>query len=198
MDDGREAVVGVAICLYTIRMVALVPIRKVFIVAITCVVVAIAGAYFASTEKRDSPIEAAACTQEALLCADGSSVGRVGPSCEFALCPEAIEVERPGMPKPLAIEQTGEFSGVSLTPLAVTEDERCPADDACELPGKLKVRARLSGGDDTKEVTITLGERLAFAGRNVALVGVAPLVRKGVPLDPEDYILTFAVSETAP
>ena len=27
-----------------------------------------------------------ACTQEAKICPDGSSVGRVGPKCEFALC----------------------------------------------------------------------------------------------------------------
>jgi hypothetical protein len=27
------------------------------------------------------------CTMEAMLCPDGSSVGRVGPKCEFAPCP---------------------------------------------------------------------------------------------------------------
>jgi len=31
--------------------------------------------------------DAAACTLEAMVCPDGSSVGRVGPSCEFAPCP---------------------------------------------------------------------------------------------------------------
>lgn len=29
------------------------------------------------------------CTAEAKLCPDGSYVGRVGPSCEFAECPGA-------------------------------------------------------------------------------------------------------------
>ncbi|MEK7652508.1 MAG: hypothetical protein AAB334_00980 [Patescibacteria group bacterium] len=28
------------------------------------------------------------CTTEAKLCPDGSGVGRVGPNCEFAPCPE--------------------------------------------------------------------------------------------------------------
>ena len=28
-----------------------------------------------------------ACTQEAMLCPDGSFVGRTGPNCEFAPCP---------------------------------------------------------------------------------------------------------------
>lgn len=29
-----------------------------------------------------------ACTQEAKICSDGSAVGRTGPNCEFAACPE--------------------------------------------------------------------------------------------------------------
>ena len=28
-----------------------------------------------------------ACTQEVMVCSDGTSVGRVGPNCEFASCP---------------------------------------------------------------------------------------------------------------
>jgi hypothetical protein len=28
-----------------------------------------------------------ACTQEAMICPDGSAVGRTGPKCEFAPCP---------------------------------------------------------------------------------------------------------------
>ncbi|HEY4522467.1 MAG TPA: hypothetical protein VJH91_02425 [Candidatus Paceibacterota bacterium] len=30
------------------------------------------------------------CTQEAKMCPDGSSVGRTGPNCEFALCPGEV------------------------------------------------------------------------------------------------------------
>jgi len=33
------------------------------------------------------------CTQEAKLCSDGSAVGRTGPNCEFATCPEEISTE---------------------------------------------------------------------------------------------------------
>lgn len=35
----------------------------------------------------DMPSGSVACTQEARLCPDGSSVGRTGPNCEFAACP---------------------------------------------------------------------------------------------------------------
>jgi hypothetical protein len=31
-----------------------------------------------------------ACTMDAKVCPDGSAVGRSGPNCEFAPCPEAV------------------------------------------------------------------------------------------------------------
>lgn len=41
---------------------------------------------------KDSPLlengeEGVACTMEAKICPDGSSVGRQGPNCEFSPCP---------------------------------------------------------------------------------------------------------------
>ncbi len=30
------------------------------------------------------------CTQEAMMCPDGSYVGRTGPKCEFTPCPEPV------------------------------------------------------------------------------------------------------------
>ena len=37
-------------------------------------------------------IEQKACTMEAKLCPDGSAVGRTGPNCEFAPCPESNQI----------------------------------------------------------------------------------------------------------
>ena len=54
------------------------------IVAVLAVVVYVFGAkYFTSGSKPT------ACTQEAMICPDGSSVGRTGLNCEFAPCPTA-------------------------------------------------------------------------------------------------------------
>ena len=44
-------------------------------------------AYMQVTSPRDG--SSVACTMEAKICPDGSSVGRVGPDCEFAPCPTA-------------------------------------------------------------------------------------------------------------
>ncbi|MFH1106969.1 MAG: hypothetical protein V1787_03665 [Candidatus Micrarchaeota archaeon] len=36
-----------------------------------------------------------ACTEEARICADGTAVGRVPPSCEFAPCPSFVPTATP-------------------------------------------------------------------------------------------------------
>ena len=41
--------------------------------------------YYSDINKQKNPV---ACTMEAKICPDGSSVGRVGPKCEFASCPD--------------------------------------------------------------------------------------------------------------
>lgn len=51
------------------------------VVLLVLVVVAFVGIKFLNQPKQ------IACTQEAKICPDGSSVGRTGPNCDFAECP---------------------------------------------------------------------------------------------------------------
>ncbi len=60
--------------------------KKTFIILIVLLVV-LTGAWFGLRFLIDGE-EPVACTQDAKLCPDGSYVGRVGPDCEFALCPD--------------------------------------------------------------------------------------------------------------
>lgn len=53
--------------------------------AVLVLILLAGGAYFYMSSGHTSG--KIACTQEAKLCPDGSSVGRSGPNCEFALCP---------------------------------------------------------------------------------------------------------------
>ncbi len=54
---------------------------------------ALGGLAAACTPKKQttSPEQAGpvACTKDAMVCPDGSAVGRTGANCEFAPCPEA-------------------------------------------------------------------------------------------------------------
>ena len=56
------------------------------VIALLAIAAYVVGAMFFSP-KSTSP---KACTAEAKICPDGSSVGRTGPNCEFAACPSAV------------------------------------------------------------------------------------------------------------
>jgi len=52
------------------------------------IIVLLSILFFAAACKPVLPNEPV-CTREAKLCPDGSSVGRIGPNCEFAPCPQS-------------------------------------------------------------------------------------------------------------
>lgn len=51
------------------------------------------AAWFTLPSSSTTTPEPVFCTQEAMLCPDGSYVGRTGPNCEFAACPAAPTVD---------------------------------------------------------------------------------------------------------
>ena len=60
--------------------------KKYLIIIITIIILAVilgGGYYIYSKLEQQKPV---ACTTEAKICPDGSSVGRTGPNCEFASC----------------------------------------------------------------------------------------------------------------
>lgn len=59
---------------------------------IILIAIATAGGFFVADVAKDST--PAACTLEAKICPDGSAVGRSGPNCEFAACPD-VSTELP-------------------------------------------------------------------------------------------------------
>jgi len=64
--------------------------KSIFIIfLIICVAIVLVAGYFIYQKYLLSNIKQnpTACTMEAKICPDGSSVGRQGPNCEFAQCP---------------------------------------------------------------------------------------------------------------
>lgn len=51
------------------------------------ILVVIAGVYLWITKNGSYEDEQIMCTADALICPDGSAVGRTGPNCEFSACP---------------------------------------------------------------------------------------------------------------
>jgi len=65
---------------------------KKFLIIIFVLGVIAVGAYFGVQQfKKSQSNKPTACTMEAKLCPDGSSVGRTGPLCEFEACPTVTQ-----------------------------------------------------------------------------------------------------------
>lgn len=62
--------------------------RKTLIFSLAAVLLLVAGCAKKAVPEAAAP-EQKACTMEAKMCPDGSYVGRTGPDCEFAPCPES-------------------------------------------------------------------------------------------------------------
>ncbi len=106
------------------------------------------------------------CTMEAKLCPDGSSVGRSGPKCEFASCPEASNVSS-------VLGRSVVQNGLNITPIMIVEDSRCPVDVQCIQAGRLVVKTRferVDGFGGVKELNVELGKSVEVLGMWVNLV----------------------------
>ncbi len=67
-----------------------------------------------------------ACTLDAKVCPDGSVVGRVGPDCEFAKCPETTTEPATDTPLPKHFPKTPIPSVQSVCAEGETKDAVCP------------------------------------------------------------------------
>ncbi len=64
-------------------------------VLVPLLVLAVWSGFGMGAVKKDIP-ENIACTMDAKICSDGSAVGRTGPKCEFAPCPDEGSTVSPG------------------------------------------------------------------------------------------------------
>lgn len=70
-----------------------------------------------------------------------------------------------------AIGETADLGGgLTVRPLAVIEDSRCPNNVTCIWAGRLRLRANVSGED----VELTFGEALVTAHGSLMLAAVSP------------------------
>jgi len=56
----------------------------IFLIIILVILILSVGGFYFFTNKK---VNTVACAQEAMICPDGSAVGRTGPNCAFAPCP---------------------------------------------------------------------------------------------------------------
>lgn len=138
--------------------------------------------------------EGIVCTMDAKICPDGSSVGRVPPTCEFAQCRPSSATATRGE---VSLGQTITLNQVSITPVSVVEDSRCPVDVTCIQAGttRLQVRIKTALGESTQ--TVRLEQPLSMEGVRIEFVGVTPAPRSTEQIIPSVYRFTFEVRESS-
>jgi hypothetical protein len=86
------------------------------------------------------------------------------------------------------LNEVATLDGITVRPLAVIEDSRCPASVQCVWAGRVRISAEVSG-EGTRE--LTLGESLTLSGGTLTLVDVRPSKRTPEPISPREYEFTF-------
>ena len=161
--------------------------------ALALVAFLIVGVY-----RQPAPVVGQECTMEAKICPDGSSVGRTGPNCEFAACSPVTGDPTPA-PKNVTVRtiigQTVNALDVSITPLSVQDDSRCPIDVQCIWAGTIHVRVTLTSGLGTAHETFEIGSSITTEAEIITLTEAAPYPKAGVSILPSDYVFTFDVAK---
>ena len=145
------------------------------------------------------------CAMDAKVCPDGSYVGRGGPVCAFAECPAftatstatttATSTNVSGTVAKLG--QTVTIDGISITPISITEESRCPTDVQCIQAGTVIIKAKLSSDTSISETSLKLGNAISFSNKYVTLDGVIPKPNTKFTTKDSDYSFSFSVTRSA-
>ncbi|MEK7463913.1 MAG: hypothetical protein AAB610_02195 [Patescibacteria group bacterium] len=131
--------------------------------------------------------ETVICTMDAMMCPDGSYVGRTGLKCEF-VCPD-VTATSTTVKATLGLNEPFDFNGMELIALAVTEDSRCPSDVTCIQSGRAKVA--LNVGSSTAE--IEEGQTIAIESLSITLDQVVPYPVSTRKTADDEYRFSFSV-----
>ena len=153
---------------------------------------AVIGAFsYLIFQQSSLPPKNVACTSDAKLCPDGSAVGRTGPNCEFAPCPEIVVPVSNSLD--LGIGQTGEVEGVSIMPLEVAEDSRCPLDVVCIQAGTVRLKVEVAIGAEKYLENFLLGHQTDIKSVQITLTEVTPAPNSKVTITPDQYKFLFTI-----
>ena len=86
---------------------------------------------------------------------------------------------------------------VTIKPLKVENDSRCPADAACVSQGSATVQAEIGLNGATKTYSFVLGAPMTIDGfGSVTLLNVTPMRYSGISIKDSDYKFVFSIAST--
>lgn len=92
----------------------------------------------------------------------------------------------------VALDEEFVAGAVSVTPIEVLEDSRCPINARCVWAGQVRIRAQVEREGQETVVELTSGESLPVFSGNLTLSQVWPAVTTQEPISgPENYRFHF-------
>lgn len=93
----------------------------------------------------------------------------------------------------VAIGRSAVINGLRITPLAVVEDSRCPADVQCVWAGRLVVLTRIEapGGGEELQLKVEAGKPVSLYGGRLTLADARPAKSAGQVIRASDYRFTY-------
>lgn len=95
----------------------------------------------------------------------------------------------------LSLEEEGSALGVSITPLSIEEDSRCPLDVQCIQAGTVRLQILVRSGLGESIMPITLGSSITTEAESITLVNVRPSPFSDTTIEREDYVFEFSVAK---
>lgn len=93
----------------------------------------------------------------------------------------------------LKLNQIVRFKNISLRPLSIEEDSRCPSDVQCIQAGTVRVKAEIVSGMGTSTSILKLGQEFTTKSEAITLKSVTPDKNSKVEIKSTDYIFVFNV-----
>lgn len=151
---------------------------KIFLMLLVLAIL-LGALFIAKPKKADGPV---ACTQEAKICPDGTSVSRMGPLCEFTECPTVSQKMNFGTAYTLKVDAPITFTdGLNIT-IQKIGDSRCKEGVQCIWAGELNPVIQAWSG--------TLGE-------TVEQVHLGTTTAKSAKISGYTFVLNSATENTA-
>ena len=161
-----------------------------------------------------SPTGGIACTTEAKICPDGSTVTKVGTQCEFELCAvssaTSTKISTTTMPsvnsgsstnnsintvpensKGVSLNQSIQIDGVTITPIEVVGDNRCPTNVQCIVAGSVTIQANIQYKRNGEIKILQLGQTVRSLDQEVTLQKVLPAPSTKETIKKNDYRFYF-------
>lgn len=97
----------------------------------------------------------------------------------------------------LALDESGVLGGVTLTPILIEEDSRCPVGVNCIQAGVVRVRTVVEGVSGAQEHVFVIGEPFVVDGQAITLLEVSPEPLPDMGMILEEYRFKFGIESRA-